>query len=99
MKFKWRIVIEGEIEAPSKEIVQAAVISQVSLTSNLCMGPKRRQCRGSSLHQTALEGVSAGDFTSCWQGSAEHSLEALRSVWNDAGVPGRLRHVLASRSS
>lgn len=40
LKFKWRHIAEGEIEAPSKEIVQAAVLGQVSLTSNLSLSLK-----------------------------------------------------------
>jgi hypothetical protein len=31
---------EGEIEAPSKEAVQATVVTQVALASNLCLGLK-----------------------------------------------------------
>lgn len=44
-KFKWQVIIEGEIDAPSKEIAQAAVISQLSFTVNL----------GQSLRQTRVE--------------------------------------------
>lgn len=44
-KFKYAVFIEGEIEAPSKEIAQAAVISQLSFTVNL----------GQSLRQTRVE--------------------------------------------
>ncbi len=43
LKFNWRYTVEGVIEAPSKEIVQAAVVGQVILTSNLCMGLKGMQ--------------------------------------------------------
>lgn len=44
-KYKWTVTIEGEIDAPSKEIAQAAVISQLSFTVNL----------GQSLRQTKVE--------------------------------------------
>jgi hypothetical protein len=40
VKFNWRYVVEGVIEAPSREIVQAAVINQISLATNLTMGLK-----------------------------------------------------------